>query len=48
MGIWSFELQVTDAAGEQVTSSAVSVTVSASPTVSIEPVGPLTLDVGQS
>jgi hypothetical protein len=46
-GVWSFELQVTDNAGASVNSTAASVTVSAVPTVSIAPVGPLSMDVGQ-
>ena len=47
-GSWSFILQVTDNTGAAVNSTAVSVTVNSAPTVSIAPVGPLTLDVGQS
>src|SRR5208283_2357104 len=39
--------QVTDNTEASVTSSAATVTVSASPTVSIAPTGPLTMDVGQ-
>ncbi len=46
-GVWNFKLQVTDNAGAVATSSAASVTVNASPTVSVTPVGPLTLDAGQ-
>ena len=46
-GVWNFELQVTDSTGAVVTSSAATVTVNASPTVSIAPVGPLTLTAGQ-
>ncbi|MGD0994398.1 MAG: hypothetical protein ABR909_02610 [Candidatus Bathyarchaeia archaeon] len=46
-GSWSFELKVTDSAGAVVASNVVTVTVSASPTVSIAPAGPLTMDVGQ-
>jgi hypothetical protein len=47
-GSWSFILQVTDNTCAAVNSTAVSVTVNSAPTVSITPVGPLTLDVGQS
>ena len=47
-GSWSFILQVTDNTGAAVNSTAVSVTVNSAPTVSIAPVGPVTLDVGQS
>ena len=47
VGVWSFMLQVTDATGPQVTSSAASVTVNAAPTVSVAPAGPLSLTVGQ-
>jgi hypothetical protein len=47
-GVWSFELQVTDNASALVTSNAVTVTVNTAPTLSITPVGPLTLDAGQS
>ena len=48
-GAWSFELQVADSASNPATatSTAASVTVNAAPTVSIAPVGPLTLSVGQ-
>ena len=50
-GSHSVTCKVTDSASTPVTSSAsitaVTVTVSASPTVSIAPVGPLTMDVGQ-
>ena len=46
-GSWSFELEVNDSISQMVISDPVSITVSASPTVSIAPVGPLTLDVGQ-
>ena len=46
-GSWSFILQVTDNTGAAVNSTAVSVTVNSAPTVSITPVGPVTLDVGQ-
>ena len=48
-GSWSFELQVTDSASTPVvvTSTAASVTVNVAPTVSVAPVGPLTLTVGQ-
>lgn len=48
IGSWSFELQVTDLASAIVTSNAVSVTVSAIPTVGIAPVGPLLMDAGQN
>jgi hypothetical protein len=50
IGTWSFELQVTDSASTPatVTSTTVSVTVNASPTVSIAPIGPFTMDVGQT
>jgi hypothetical protein len=50
VGSYSVTCKVTDSASTPVTSpasNAVSITVSASPTVSIVPVGPLTLDVGQ-
>jgi hypothetical protein len=47
-GSWSFILQVTDNTGAAVNSTAISVTVNSAPTVSIAPVGPLTLDVSQS
>ncbi len=49
VGTWSFELQVTDSAGTPVvvTSNVIAITVAASPTVSIAPVGPLALTVGQ-
>jgi hypothetical protein len=49
-GTWSFELVVTDSGNpaEVVTSNVVTVTVNAVPTVSIAPVGPVTLGVGQS
>ena len=46
-GSWSFELQVNDSISQMVISDPVTIAVSASPTVSIAPVGPLTLDVGQ-
>ena len=46
-GSWSFILQVTDNTGAAVNSTAVSVTVNSAPTVSIAPVGPVTLDAGQ-
>jgi len=48
-GSWSFELQVTDNASTptMVTSRAASVTVNVAPTVSISPVGPLTLTAGK-
>ena len=45
-GSWSFILQVTDNTGAAVNSTAVSVTVNPAPTVSITPVGPVTLDAG--
>ena len=47
-GSWSFILQVTDNTGAAVNSTAVSVTVNSAPTVSIAPVGPVTLDAGQA
>ncbi len=47
-GSWSFILQVTDNTGAAVNSTAVSVAVNAAPTVSIVPVGPVTLDAGQA
>ena len=47
-GTWSFVLQVTDSTGAAVNSTAASVTVNSAPTVNIAPVGPVTLDVGQS
>ncbi len=47
-GSWSFILQVTDNTGVAVNSTAVSVTVNPAPTVSIAPVGPVTLDAGQA
>ena len=46
-GFWSFELQVTDATSAEITSNSVVVKVNAAPTVSVAPVGPVTLDVGQ-
>jgi len=48
-GVWNFELQVTDSAGTPavVTSSGVSVTVNAAPTVSVSPTS-WRMDVGQS
>ena len=46
-GAWSFDLKVTDATGIAATSTAASVMVNAAPTVSIAPVGPITLTVGQ-
>jgi YVTN family beta-propeller protein len=46
-GAWSFKLQVTDNVGSEVTSSPTTVTVASSPTVSIAPVGPVTMDLGQ-
>ncbi len=48
-GTWLFEVQVTDSASTPVvvTSTAASVTVNVAPTVSIAPVGPLTLTVGE-
>ena len=46
-GSWSFELQVNDSISQMVISDPVTIAVSASPTVSIAPVGPLTLAVGQ-
>ena len=47
IGAWSFELRVTDAVSAVVTSSAVSVTVNAAPTVTVSPTS-WTMDVGQS
>ena len=47
IGAWSFELQVTDNMGSVVVSSVATVTVATSPTVSVSPVGPLTMDAGQ-
>jgi uncharacterized membrane protein YebE (DUF533 family) len=49
IGVWSFELQVTDSASTPVvvTSNAVSVTVNAAPTISISPTS-WTMDIGQS
>ena len=50
-GSYSVTCKVTDSASTPVTSpasNAVTVTVSASPTVSITPLGPVTMDVGQS
>ena len=47
-GSWSFILQVTDNTGAAVNSTAVSVAVNAAPSVSIAPVGPVTLDAGQA
>src|SRR5665647_687386 len=46
-GVWSFELQITDAASAVVTSNAVSVTVNAVPTVVLSPTSWI-MDVGQS
>ena len=47
-GSYSITVSVTDSLGvTSVQSSAASVTVAASPTVSVAPVGPVTLDVGQ-
>ena len=48
IGIWNFILQVTDSTGAALNSTSVSVTVNATPTVSVTPVGPVTMDVGQS
>ncbi|MGD0204416.1 MAG: PKD domain-containing protein [Candidatus Bathyarchaeia archaeon] len=47
-GSWSFILEVTDNVGAAVNSTAVSVAVNVAPTVSIAPVGPVTLDAGQA
>ncbi|MEM0159859.1 MAG: hypothetical protein QW393_03840, partial [Candidatus Micrarchaeaceae archaeon] len=47
-GNWLFEVKVTDNTGSSVTSSSVSITVYADPTVSVSPVGPLSYDVGQA
>jgi hypothetical protein len=47
-GSWGFILQVTDDTGAAVNSTAVLVTVDSALTVSVAPVGPVTLDVGQS
>ncbi len=47
-GSWGFILQVTDSTGSAANSTAISITVNAVPTVSISPVGPVTLDVGES
>jgi hypothetical protein len=47
-GSWGFILQVTDDTGAAVNSTAVLVTVNSALTVSVAPVGPVTLDVGQS
>ena len=48
-GSYSITVTVTDSLGvTSALSSAATVTVAASPTVSIAPVGPLTMDVGQS
>ena len=47
VGVWSFEVQVTDAMGEVVNSSKVSVTVNIALTVSVSPAS-TTLNVGQS
>ena len=46
-GVWSFVLQVTDSTGAAVNSTAASVSVSSSPTVSVAPAGPLALTVDQ-
>ena len=46
-GTWFFILQVTDSTGAVASSNATSVTVDAAPTVTIAPVGPLTLTVGE-
>jgi hypothetical protein len=46
-GSWSFELQVTDATGAQVNSTAAMVVVNAGPTVTVSP-SSWTMDVGQS
>jgi hypothetical protein len=46
-GFWRFELQVTDAASAEINSNSVAVKVNAAPAVSVVPVGPVTLDVGQ-
>ena len=47
-GSYSITVTVTDSSGAtSAQSSAATVTVAASPTVSIAPVGPLTMDVGQ-
>ena len=46
VGAWSFELQVSDAAGSSVTSAAASVTVNSAPTVTLSPTS-WTMDVGQ-